>query len=131
MHKETRIDATKAGDEMVFEGRNFFFGRVGEVHMRRDELVVDGVGLQVVFDIARTLVVHAVHVGCQYSRFEVGVQCRGCFELFGHALFFKGADRMAFELQSCSTMIYLVPRLELWGKRPVLSMYTFPLISTV
>ena len=37
-----------------------FFGRVGAVHMRRDELVVGGVGLQVVFDIARTLVVHDV-----------------------------------------------------------------------
>ena len=41
MHRETRIDTSKARDEMVFEGRNFFFGRVGAVHMRRDELVVD------------------------------------------------------------------------------------------
>ena len=74
---------------MVFEGRNCFFGCVGEVHMRRDALVVDGVGLQVVFDIACTLVVHDVHFGRQFLRFEVEVQCGGCFELFGRALVFK------------------------------------------
>ena len=88
VHRETRIDATKTGDEIVFEGRNSFFGRVGAVHMRRDELVVDGVGLQVVFDIARTLVVHDVHFGRQSLRFEVKVQCGGCFDLFGRALVF-------------------------------------------
>ena len=73
---------------MVFEGRNCFFGRVGTVHMRWDELVVDGVGLYVVFDIAQTLVVHDVHFGRQSSRFEVEVQCGGCFELFVRALIF-------------------------------------------
>ena len=81
---------------MVFEGRNFFFGRVGAVHMRRDELVVGGVGLQVVFDIARTLVIHDMHFGRQSYHFEVEVQCGVCFELFGRALVFKGANRMAF-----------------------------------
>ena len=87
--------------------------------MRRDELVVDGVGLQVVFDIARTLVVHDVPFGRQSSRFEVEVQCGGCFELFGRALVFKVAARMLFKYQSWSTMIYSLPRLELLGKRPV------------
>ena len=88
MYRETRIDATKAGDEVVFEGRNLFFGRVGAVHMRRDELVVDGVGLQVVFDIAYTLIVHDMHYGCQSLYFEVEVQCGGCFELFGRTFVF-------------------------------------------
>ena len=74
---------------MVFEGRNCFFGRVGVVYLRRDKLVVNGVGSQVVFDISRTLVVHDVHFGRQYSRFEVEVQFGGCFELFGRALVFK------------------------------------------
>ena len=89
MNRETRIDATKDGDEMVREGQNCFFCRVGAVHMRRDELVLDGVGLQVVFDIFRTLVVHDVHFGSQSSCFEVEVQCGVCFELFVHALVFK------------------------------------------
>ena len=64
---------------MVFEGRNCFFGRVGAVHMQQYELAVDGVGSQVVFDIARTLVVHDVPFGRQSSHFEVEVQCGGCF----------------------------------------------------
>ena len=51
-------------------------------------MVVDGVGLQVVFDIAWTLVVHDVHLGHQSSCFEVEVQCGGCFELFGRTLVF-------------------------------------------
>ena len=62
---------------MVFEGRNCFFCRVGAVHMQQDELAVDGVGLRVVFEIARTLVVHDVHFGRQSSHFEVEVQCGG------------------------------------------------------
>ena len=60
--------------------------------MRRDELVADGVGLQVVFNIARTLVIHVVHFGRQPSRFEVEVQCGGCFEFFGRALVFKNCS---------------------------------------
>ena len=77
MHRETRIDAKKAGDKKVFEGRMCFVGHVGAMHMRRDELVVDGVELQVIFDIAWTLVVHNVHFWRQSSRFEVEVQCSG------------------------------------------------------
>ena len=73
---------------MVFEGRNYFFGRVGAEHMRLDELDVDGVGLQVFFDIVRTLIVHDVHFGRQSLRFEVEVQCGGCFDFFGRALVF-------------------------------------------
>ena len=76
-----------------------FFGCIGAVHMRRYELLVDGVGSQVVCDIAQTLVVHDVHFGRQSSRFEVEVKCGGCFEFFGRALFFKGAARMVFDLQ--------------------------------
>ena len=73
---------------MVFEGRNFFFGRVGAVHMQWDELVVDSVGSQVVVDIDQTLVVHDVHFGRQSLRFKVEIQCGGFFELFGCALVF-------------------------------------------
>ena len=64
--------------------------------MRRGELLIVGVGSQIVFDVAWTLVVHDMHFGRQSYHFEVEVQCGVCFELFGRALVFKGANRMAF-----------------------------------
>ena len=38
VHGEARVVATYAGDELFLEGANGFFGMVGVVTMRRDQL---------------------------------------------------------------------------------------------
>ena len=62
------VDATKAGDEMVFECANCTFGSIVSMEPRRHELIVDGFVDEKLFKRSGALVVEALQLWAQTGR---------------------------------------------------------------
>lgn len=59
------VDATKAGNEMVFECANCTFGSIASMEPRRHMLIVDGFVDEKLFKRSGALVVEALELGAQ------------------------------------------------------------------
>ncbi len=65
VHGEIGIYATKAGNKMVFERADDFFGRVGAMEVRWHKLKIDAAVMQIVLGGNGAFIVHDVELGME------------------------------------------------------------------
>jgi len=63
MKREVFVCAAEAGNEVVFERANGTFGGIASVYMRRDQLIINLFGSEVVLESSRSFIVETLELG--------------------------------------------------------------------
>jgi hypothetical protein len=126
VEQEVRVGAAQASDEVILEGADGAFGRIGAVKTRRDELDVDMLVAEELLESSGALVVEALELGAEPSANEPIVDGLvrgkdGGTGLAGHGL---SVDGVAVRMKS-----WVLPVLAGRMKRPVWSVKIWPVGS--